>query len=198
MRSLGEAKRLGSKSGGFFPEERAGREAAEAQQALADELAWAEEALRKLRQAASERAREGLERSSQREGSLADRARDLRKRGERGDGRMPEEMLERLDDAEQAMRDAQRSLSEGDGEQGSERQRDAQRLLEMSRSEDQGQEGDGDQEGDRDMARKADIPDKDKHKGPEEFRRRVLEGLGGTSEPRLREAVKRYAEGLLK
>ncbi|WP_437306646.1 DUF4175 family protein [Sorangium sp. So ce388] len=198
MRSLGEAKRLGSKSGGFFPEERAGREAAEAQQALADELAWAEEALRKLRQAASERAREGLERSSQREGSLADRARDLRKRGERGDGRMPEEMLERLDDAEQAMRDAQRSLSEGDGEQGGERQRDAQRLLEMSRSEDQGQEGDGDQEGDRDMARKADIPDKDKHKGPEEFRRRVLEGLGGTSEPRLREAVKRYAEGLLK
>ncbi|XXT19655.1 DUF4175 family protein [Sorangium sp. So ce429] len=198
MRSLGEAKRLGSKSGNFFPEERAGREAAEAQQALADELAWAEEALRKLRQAASERAREGLERSSQREGSLADRARELRKRGERGDGRMPEELLERLDDAEQAMRDAQRSLSEGDGEQGSERQRDAQRLLEMSRSEDQGQEGDGDQEGDRDMARKADIPDKDKHKGPEEFRRRVLEGLGGTSEPRLREAVKRYAEGLLK
>ncbi|MGK3968233.1 DUF4175 family protein [Sorangium sp. So ce118] len=198
MRSLGEATRLGSKSGGFFPEERAGREAAEAQQALADELAWAEDALRKLRQAASERAREGLERSSQREGSLADRARDLRKRGERGDGRMPEELLERLDDAEQAMRDAQRSLSEGDGEQGSERQRDAQRLLEMSRSEDQGQEGDGDQEGDRDMARKADIPDKDKHKGPEEFRRRVLEGLGGTSEPRLREAVKRYAEGLLK
>ncbi|WP_437622530.1 DUF4175 family protein [Sorangium sp. So ce1151] len=198
MRSLGEAKRLGSRTGGFFPEERAGREAAEAQQALADELAWAEEALRKLRQAASERAREGLEKSSQREGSLADRARDLRKRGERGDGRMPEEMLERLDDAEQAMREAQRSLSEGDGEQGSERQRDAQRLLEMSRSEDQGQEGDGDQEGDRDMARKADIPDKDKHKGPEEFRRRVLEGLGGTSEPRLREAVKRYAEGLLK
>ncbi|XYH97942.1 DUF4175 family protein [Sorangium sp. So ce1128] len=198
MRSLGEAKRLGAKSGGFFPEERAGREAAEAQQALADELAWAEEALRKLRQAASERAREGLERSSQREGSLADRARDLRKRGERGDGRMPEEMLERLDEAEQAMREAQRSLSEGDGEQGSERQRDAQRLLEMSRSEDQGQEGDGEPEGDRDMARKADIPDKDKHKGPEEFRRRVLEGLGGTSEPRLREAVKRYAEGLLK
>ncbi|WP_433932281.1 DUF4175 family protein [Sorangium cellulosum] len=198
MRSLGEAKRLGSQSGGFFPEERAGREAAEAQQALAEELAWAEEALRKLRQAASERAREGLAKSSQREGSLADRARDLRKRGERGDSRMPEEVLERLDEAEQAMRDAQRALSEGDGEQGGERQRDAQRLLEMSRSEDQGQEGDGDPDGDRDMARKADIPDKDKHKGPEEFRRRVLEGLGGASEPRLREAVKRYAEGLLK
>ncbi|XXX76891.1 DUF4175 family protein [Sorangium sp. So ce134] len=197
-RSLGEAKRLGAQGGGFFPEERAGREAAEAQQALAGELAWAEEALRRLRQAASERAREGLSRSSQREGSLADRARELRRRGERGDGRMPEEMLERLDEAEQAMRDAQRALSEGDGEQGNERQRDAQRLLEMSRSDDQGQDGDAESEGSRDMARKADIPDKDKHKGPEEFRRRVLEGLGGASEPRLRDAVKRYAEGLLK
>ncbi|WP_437577273.1 DUF4175 family protein [Sorangium sp. So ce887] len=198
MRSLGEAKRLGAQGGGFFPEERAGREAAEAQQALGEELAWAEEALRRLRQAAAGRAREGLARSSQREGSLADRARDLRKRGERGDGRMPEEMLERLDEAEEAMRDAQRALSEGDGEQGNERQRDAQRLLEMSRSEDQGQEGDAESEGERNMARKADIPDKDKHKGPEEFRRRVLEGLGSASDPRLREAVKRYAEGLLK
>ncbi|WP_437589851.1 DUF4175 family protein [Sorangium sp. So ce1000] len=198
MRSLGEAKRLGAQGGGFFPEERAGREAAEAQQALADELAWAEEALRKLRQAAAERARDGLGKSSQREGSLADRARDLRKRGERGDGRMPEEMLDRLDEAEQAMRDAQRALADGDGEGGNERQRDAQRLLEMSRNEDQGQEGDAESEGERDMARKADIPDKDKHRGPEEFRRRVLEGLGGASEPRLREAVKRYAEGLLK
>jgi hypothetical protein len=198
MRSLGEAKRLGAQAGGFFPEERAGREAGEAQQPLAEELAWAEEALRKLRQAAAERARDGLGRSSQREGSLADRARELRKRGERGDGRMPEEMLDRLDEAEQAMRDAQRALADGDGEGGNERQRDAQRLLEMSRSEDQGQEGDAESEGDRNMARKADIPDKDKHKGPEEFRRRVLEGLGGTSEPRLREAVKRYAEGLLK
>src|SRR5690606_33357513 len=41
MRSLGEAKRLGAQSGGFFPEERAGREAAAAEQALAGELAWA-------------------------------------------------------------------------------------------------------------------------------------------------------------
>ncbi|WP_437570454.1 DUF4175 family protein [Sorangium sp. So ce542] len=197
-RSLGEAKRLGAQGGGFFPEERAGREAGEAQQALARELAWAEEAVRQLRQAASERAREGLARSSQREGSLADRARELRRRGEQGDGRMPEEMLERLEEAEQAMRDAQRALSEGEGEQGNERQRDAQRLLEMSRSDDQSQDGDAESEGNRDMARKADIPDKDKHKGPEEFRRRVLEGLGSASEPRLREAVKRYAEGLLK
>ncbi|MGK4009071.1 DUF4175 family protein [Sorangium sp. So ce1036] len=198
MRSLGEAKRLGAQSGGFFPEERAGREAAAAEQVLAGELAWAEEALRRLRQAAAERAREGLERSSRREGALADRARELRERGERGDARMPEEMLERLDEAEQAMRDAQRALAEGDGERGNERQREAQRLLEMSRGEDLGQEGDAEPEGERDMARKADIPDKDEHKGPEEFRRRVLEGLGGTSEPRLKEAVKRYAEGLLR
>ena len=33
---------------------------------------------------------------------------------------------------------------------------------------------------------------------PEEFRKRVLKGLGGPADPLLREAVKRYAEGLLK
>jgi Domain of unknown function (DUF4175) len=198
-RSLGEAKQLGEQSGGFFPEERAGREAKAADEALAGELSWAEEALRKLRQAASERARGALEKSSAREGSLADRSRDLRKRGESGDGRMPEEMLERLGDAEEAMREAQRALAEGEGDRGHERQRDAQRLLEMSRGEDQPQDGgDADSEEGQEMAKKAEIPGKDKHKGPEEFRRRVLDGLGGTSDPRLKEAVKRYAEGLLK
>ena len=47
-------------------------------------------------------------------------------------------------------------------------------------------------------AGKAEIPDKDKHKGPEDFRRRVVKGLGSSSDPRLRDAVKRYAEGLVK
>ena len=45
---------------------------------------------------------------------------------------------------------------------------------------------------------KADIPGKDKYKGPEAFRKRVMEGLSGPIDPALKEAVKRYAEGLLK
>jgi len=45
---------------------------------------------------------------------------------------------------------------------------------------------------------KADIPGKDKFKGPEAFRKRVMDGLSGPVDPSLKEAVKRYAEGLLK
>ncbi len=198
VRSLDEAKRIGDRSGGFFPEARAGREAGRAREPVAGELAWAEEALRKLRQATSDRAREALERSSSNEGSMAERARDLRSKGEGGDGHMPEDQLQNLGEAEQAMRDAQRALQEGDGDRGIERQRDAQRLLEMARGEDAGEEDGGEGDDGRRIARKADVPGKDKHKGPEDFRRRVLEGLGGSSDPRLKEAVRRYAEGLLK
>jgi hypothetical protein len=44
----------------------------------------------------------------------------------------------------------------------------------------------------------ADIPKADAHKGPEEFRRRVVKGLGQPSGGKLRDAVRRYAEGLLR
>jgi hypothetical protein len=112
---------------------------------------------------------------------------------------MPQEMLDRLNDAEQAMRDAQRAMNQGDGENGLRRQRDAQRFLEMAGG--QRDESERDQSHDtngRAPKGKAEIPGKDKHKGPEDFRKRVLQGLGGPSDPLLREAVKRYAEGLLK
>lgn len=199
-RSLQEAQRRGQEAGGFFPEERAGRRAGEALGKLQQELAWAEEALRKLRKAQSERAKERLQRAGEREGSLAERARELARKGEQGESRLPEEALERLAEAEQRMRDAEQALREGDGERGLERQREAQRLLEMS----QEPQDDGQQEAQREsvdgeeMAKDADVPGKDKHKGPEEFRKRVLEGLGRPGDPRLKEAVRRYAEGLLK
>lgn len=199
-RSLQEAQRRGQEAGGFFPEERAGRRAGEALGKLQQELAWAEEALRKLRKAQSERARERLERSGEREKSLAERARELGRKGEQGESRLPEEALERLGEAEQRMRDAEQALREGDGERGLERQREAQRLLEMSQEpQDDGQdEGQRESADGKEMAREAEVPGKDKHKGPEEFRKRVLEGLGRPGDPRLKEAVRRYAEGLLK
>lgn len=198
VRSLAEAKRLSEQGGGFFPESRAGREADRARETVAGELAWAEEALRKLRQATSERAKDALERSSGKEGAMAERTRELRSKGEAGDGRMPEETLEHLGEAEQAMRDAQKSLEQGEGDRGLERQRDAQRLLEMARGEDSGQDESGEAADGRGFANDAEVPSKDRHKGPEEFRRRVMEGLGGSADPRLKEAVRRYAEGLLK
>jgi hypothetical protein len=199
QRALGDAKRLGEQSGGYFPEERAGREAGKALNALEGELAWAQEALEQLRKGASGRAKDDLSRSSKDEQSLADRGKSLMEKGESGDRSMPQEMLERLADAEQAMRRAQKALAEGDGEEGLKQQQDAQRLLEMAKGErsEEPREGSSESE-DGSMSKDTDIPGKDKHKGPEEFRRRVLEGLGSSSDPVLKDAVKRYAEGLLR
>jgi hypothetical protein len=204
--SLGEAKRAGEQNKGFFPEERAGREAERAKQTVERELAWAEDALDKLRKLAQERAKNDLSKAGKGEQRLAERARELSKKGEKGDRSLPQEMLDRLGEAEQAMRDAERALGEGDGDKGLRHQKDAQRLLEMARehqSEDahEGEHGEreGVKEGEgKELARKADIPGKDRHKGPQEFRRRVMEGLGGSADPVLRDAVKRYAEGLLR
>lgn len=42
------------------------------------------------------------------------------------------------------------------------------------------------------------IPKADAHKGPEEFRKRVIKGLGQPTGGKYKEAVKRYAEGLLR
>ncbi|HLM71414.1 MAG TPA: DUF4175 domain-containing protein, partial [Polyangiaceae bacterium] len=199
LRSLGDAKRLGEQSGGYFPEERAGREAGKAMLSLEGELAWAQNALEQLRQGASGRAKEDLQRSSKDEQGLADRGKSLMEKGESGDRSMPQEMLERLSDAEQAMRRAQRALAEGDGEEGLKQQQDAQRLLEMAKGERSEEPRDSPTEAeDGRMSKDTDIPGKDKHKGPEEFRRRVLQGLGGSADPVLKEAVKRYAEGLLR
>ncbi len=197
---LADAQRAAEQSAGFFPEDKAGREAAAARPTLERELAWAEDALEKLRRASSARAKGDLQEHGKAEQKLAEKARDLARKGETGDRTMPQEMLDRLNDAEQAMRDAQRALGQGDGENGLRKQRDAQRLLEMARGQ-RDDRGDGERSDGNDAQPKGgptEIPGKEKHKGPEEFRKRVLEGLGGASDPLLREAVKRYAEGLLK
>ena len=76
-------------------------------------------------------------------------------------------------------------------------------MLEMAK-ESMSEEGESDSppsadgDGQRTSTAKQDIPGKDQHRGPAEFRRRVTEGLGGATDPVLREAVKRYAEGLLR
>ena len=193
-----EAQRLGEQ--GFFPDDKHGQEAGVAKPTLERELAWAQDALEKLRRAASERAKGELQKHGKGEQKLAERARELGRKGEGGDRSMPQEMLDRLEDAERAMREAEKALREGDGEKGLKLQWDAQRFLEMARGE-RDESGDPDghgKDGGKDPHGKAEVPGKDAHKGPEAFRRRVLEGLGGSGDPLLREAVKRYAEGLLK
>ncbi|HVY48858.1 MAG TPA: DUF4175 domain-containing protein, partial [Minicystis sp.] len=199
--SLAEAKRLGDQAKGFFPEQRAGQKAAEARGALDRELAWAEDALEKLRKAASGRVKGDLDEHAKREKKLGERAESLAKKGDEGDGSMPEEMIDHLREAERRMKDAEQALRQGDGQGGLDREREAQRLLEMAQNDatqDKEPQQPSEHEGGKNPVGKADVPGKDKHKGPEDFRKRVVEGLSGASDPALRDAVKRYAEGLLK
>jgi hypothetical protein len=175
---------------------------------LDPEVRWAERALERLREAASARAGEDLRKTSPQEGKMADRARSIANEGSSGSGALPGEALDLLQGAEEAMRDGARALGTAEGDRALQRMKDAQRLLEMARSGGESEEGEdgergdqgnhGDREGNSDFARHAPIPKAEDYKGPEAFRRRVLEGLGSAADPRLKDAVKRYAEGLLR
>jgi hypothetical protein len=195
LRSIEEAKKRGGEARGDFVEERSAKDASGAQGTLERELAWAERALENLRQQASERAKPRLERSAKVEGGLEERAGKLRKQGDLAD-----ESNERLRQAEEAMARARKALEGGKGDEGLRAQREAQRLLEMARpdQDDRSEERGGDEGDGKEMSKKAEIPDKNKWKGPEQFRRRVLEGLKQSPDPVLREAIRRYAEGLLR
>ena len=199
LEKMGEAQRLGEQNKMFPREAASGNEAGASKPTLEREMAWAEDAMEKLRRSAANRAKGDLGDSSKDEGKLADRSRNLGKKAESGDGSLPQESLERLNEAERTMRDAQRALKEGDGENGLRLQKSAQRLLEMARGErEPSNDGEGKPKDGKMPSGKAEIPDKDKHRGPEDFRRRVMKGLGGSTDPLLRDAVRRYAEGLLK
>jgi hypothetical protein len=182
-------------------------DAREAEGRLEPEVRWAERALQRLRQAASERAGEDLKKTSPRESKLADRAKALAEEGSSGAGALPGETLDLLQRAESTMREAARDLGAVEGDRALERLKEAQRLLEMARSQEQGEENEAGQEGERTgrnqgqnggMAQTAPIPRAEDYKGPEAFRRRVLEGLGNAADPTLKDAVKRYAERLLR
>jgi hypothetical protein len=182
-------------------------DAREAGAKLQPEVSWAERALQRLRQAASERAAEDLKKTSPRESKLADRAKALAEEGSNGPGALPGETLDLLQRAESSMREAARDLGAASGDRALERLKDAQRLLEMARSQERGEENEQGQEGEPTgrnqsphggVAQSAPIPRAEDYKGPEAFRRRVLEGLGNAGDPRLKDAVKRYAERLLR
>jgi hypothetical protein len=178
---------------------------------LAPEIQWAERALDQVRRAASARASADLRGAAPRESALADRARAIAREGRNAAGAVEDPTLDLLGAAEQAMRQASGALGSADGDRALGQQREAQRLLEMARSDGDADDGSGDpsngDEGKRsareadgrgDFDRRGNVPRADDFKGPDAFRRRVVEGLGGSADPRLRDAVKRYAEGLLK
>lgn len=173
----------------------------EARKSLAPERRWIEDALQKMKQAA----RQGmdLKETGDREAQLAERTRELTKQGQGAKGNLPPEALDRLQQAEQAMRDAARAMSQGNGEEALTQQRKAQNLLDGTSTQDDAQPDPEPSKRDDGTGRSpapgpAAIPGADEHQGPREFRRRVSEGLKQGQPPSLREAVKRYAERLLK
>jgi hypothetical protein len=176
------------------------------------DLAWAEQGLSRAQKGASEKAQPGLQDSSGRERSLAERAANLAGRGNHGEIALPQDLAEALGKAEGLMRDAAKELGAGHGEQGLALQRDAQRLLEQTNS---GQNGSGENEGKdqqqpppsakdsssskgKQMSTEADVPKPDGASRAADLRRRVLEGLAKEKSGRLSDAVRRYAEGLLR
>ncbi|HEV8245594.1 MAG TPA: DUF4175 domain-containing protein [Polyangiaceae bacterium] len=183
----------------------------EADRELSEQLSWAEQALERLRQKAEERAKSALSDSGQKEQELARRTGNLAGRGAHGEATLPEDLVDALERAESVMREAARELGNGRGERGLDLQREAQRLLEQSDRGRLDQDDDGnrsqnsnsnkrsnkDSVNGKQMDTHAEVPRPDERKAAEEFRRRVLEGLGQGKGQRLAPAVQRYAEGLL-
>lgn len=195
MAALEEARRLAS-HGGLL---RSGPSQAlldEAQRKLGPELRWAEDRLAQMKARAQARAGGDLAKHGAVEGQLSDKATDLQKKGE---GALPESALDGLREAARAAREASEALKRGDADRGQTAQRDAQAKLEAARralgspSDDSAAELDP-----RSPDGATPIPKADAHKGPEEFRKRVLRGLGQPAAGRQRDAVTRYAEGLLR
>ncbi|HEY3594603.1 MAG TPA: DUF4175 domain-containing protein, partial [Polyangiaceae bacterium] len=110
-------------------------DAKQAQSKLEPEVKWAERTLEKLRQAASARAGDELKRTSPRENKLADRARSLADEGSNGAGALPGSTLDLLSGAESAMREGARALGSAEGDRALQNLKEAQRLLEMARSD---------------------------------------------------------------
>lgn len=167
---------------------------------LAEETAFAGKLLDKLKKKAQERGKGELGERGNDEAGLAERMRALSEKA--GDKEsLPEGTIEALRAAQRSAQRAAEALRKGDGERGLNEQRDAQRSLErakeaLGREDDDGKESDGDGNGDS-IDGRADIPKADAHKGPDAFRQRVMRGLG-QAQGKNRDAVQRYAEGLVR
>ncbi len=177
-----------------------------AKRPLDEALAWAEQALQRLRDKAAQNAARDLSDAADREDKFAERASNLAGRGSHSEARLPEDVEDSLERAESVMRDAARELASGRGQAGLELQREAQRLLERSSSgrttdESEPQSSQNQESGDGSQGRKpaqsGEVPAAEQAERAAEFRKRVLDGLSKERRGRLSPAVERYAEGLL-
>ena len=206
---LDDAAKKSKNDSGFDFLDQEGLDAARSE--LDRDLSWAEQALARAEKSAAEKAQPSLSDSSGRERSLAERAGNLAGRGNHGEIALPEDLADALGKAEGLMRDAAKELGAGHGEQGLALQRDAQRLLEQSNSgqsnggdndsKDQHQQSQSQNSSDgkgKQMSTEADVPKPDSGARASDLRKRILEGLAKEKSGRLSDAVRRYAEGLLK
>ncbi|HEX2880619.1 MAG TPA: hypothetical protein VHO25_13900, partial [Polyangiaceae bacterium] len=122
---------------------------------------------------------------------------------EGGDVSLPEQARQRIAQAQALMDEAAGRLQSGAGQEALELQRQAQRLLEQANDEPKQPQEDSDphqspnSDGDTGLALGGDVPGDNARARAEEFRRRVIEGLGRSGGGPMGPAIKRYAEGLL-
>jgi hypothetical protein len=174
-----------------------------AKQQLTEQLAWTQQQADRLKQLTEGAAKEALSEFAKLERELSERASRL-SADDLKDASLPAQLRQRLEEASRLMQEAGQRLQEGKGDEAIDKQSEAQRLLEesdtgqMQEPESQGDAQDNEDGEGRKMRTGGDVPNADRKNRAEEFRRRVLEGLGEQSGARLSPAVKRYAEGLLR
>jgi hypothetical protein len=171
----------------------------DAKRKLEPEVKWAEDQLKEMKKHAAERARGDLEKIGGEESKLAERAKKLAQRSS-DKGALPQPAVDALEDARDAAQQAADSLQHGDAEVGRRKQQEAQQKLDEAKQAigDQPEDSNDSDGGQANPAEQADIPKADAHKGPEEFRKRVLHGLSEPSSSKHKDAITRYAEGLLR
>ena len=189
---LDEARRMARKS----PWSRDGEgEAAEAKRKLGEERTAIETMQRELQTRGKGGSPEKLREQTKKQDELTKRVGRMRGLGDD----LPDDAKDSLDRAHRHAEDATQSLRKADRGKALEKQRSAQRELEraVEQLSEKGEGGKG-EDGLKASDLDADVPGSDKHKGPDELRERIQRGLGRPAGPRIREAVRRYSEGLLR
>lgn len=167
-------------------------------------LQWVRDQVRDAQRAARERARSSLEQIAALEHRLAETARGLEQSGASEHVHLPEEMRAPLRRAGRLMERAARALGAGQGREGLDLQRDAQRFLERADVSDAGPEpSKATERPEAEADGRADgfsgtVPGAGEITDAEAFRRRVLKNLGDEHSGQLAPAIRRYAEGLLR
>jgi hypothetical protein len=197
LESLKRAEALRDALGGMVSES----ELSEAKDALeqAQKQAQKQAQRGRERQLRSPETQEQLQEQALQERQLAERAKELARRGDTGEAKLPDRSLRGLQQAARLMEDAASAMDRGDVEAARQLAEDAQRQLERAQPEkSQAQDrkpGEGD-EGDSGAASShgSEVPGESRDRA-KDFRERVEKGLGRYS-GRYGPAVRRYAEDL--